>query len=146
MQDNSFEIFSTRVARVVKAVQLIKSKKMAQYGLKGTTCLCLCQILDSDGGLTATELAARGEIDKAQVSRCVNELCEQGLIFRDDREGRTYKQKYRLTEKGAVVARDISAETLRAQQKAESGISAQELELFYRVLDRLCNNFSDAAT
>ncbi len=143
--ENRFELFSTKVARVVKSLQAIKSRKMAQYGLKGTTCLCLCQLLDSSGGLSATELAARGEIDKAQVSRCMSELIEKGLVLHEKREGRSYKQKYCLTVNGLAVAEDISTATVRVQALAEQGIDERDLALFYRVLDRLCDNFADVA-
>ena len=145
IKENRFELFSTKVARVVKSLQAIKSRKMAQYGLKGTTCLCLCQLLDSNGGLSATELSARGEIDKAQVSRCMSELIEKGFVLHECKEGRSYKQKYCLTASGLAVAKDIAAETVRVQKLAEQGVGDEELALFYRVLDRLCDNFTDVA-
>lgn len=56
MRSSRFEIFSTSVGQLVKSVTALKSRKMAKYGLKGTGALCLCQILESESGLTATEL------------------------------------------------------------------------------------------
>ncbi len=142
MIQNRFEVFSTKVAQVVKSIQCIKSQKMAQYGLKGTTCFCLCQILEGDRGLTARELAERGAIDKAQVSRCVAELTKSGLIYLARENGRRYKQRYCLTERGYAVAADIAKSTLEVQRQAESGIAEEELATFYQVLDRLCDNFT----
>ncbi len=141
MRSNRFELFSTSVAQLVKAVTALKSRKMAKYGLKGTGALCLCQILESDGGLTATELGKRGEIDKAQVSRCMAELIDKGLVYLDEQNGRKYKQKYRLTEYGIVVAKDVQKTSELLQAAVSSGITQEELESFYRTLYKLCDNF-----
>lgn len=139
--NNRFEIFSTSVTHLVKTLQMLKSRKMAQYDLKGTTCLCLCQILASESGLTASELSAKGDIDKAQVSRCMTELIEKGFAYREERSGRRYKQKYLLTDTGRVAARDIVKTTNCIQDIAENGLSDEELATFYRVLDQMCENF-----
>ena len=140
MRNNRFEIFANGIGQVIKSMQCLKSKKMAQYGLKGTTCRCLCQILESDAGLTAGELAALGEIDKAQVSRCVGELTEKGFVYREELAGRCYKQKYRLTELGKRAAQDITETAQYVQEVVREGISEKDIEAFYRVLDQLCGN------
>lgn len=143
MEKNRFELFSTGVAHLVKTLQYLKSRKMGQYDLKGTTCLCLCLIFSSEEGLTAGELSSRGDIDKAQVSRCMTELMQRGFIYRDDRNGHRYRQKYLLTEAGREAASDISATTLRIQQIAEQGVSEEDLQVFYSVLTKMCDNFGD---
>ena len=142
MRANHFEVFSTSIAQLIKAVQFLKSRKMAQYGLKGTTALCLCQILDSDGGLTAGELAEQGEIDKAQVSRCMGEFAEKGFVVRNDEEGRRYKQKYQLTAEGRAAAEDIAAAARRVQETVSKNISDADLNVFYQTLYKLCENFA----
>lgn len=141
MRSNRFELFSTSVGQLVKAVTALKSRKMAKYGLKGTGALCLCQILESDGGLTANELSRRGEIDKAQVSRCMFELTGKGLVYLDERNGKKYKQKYRLTEHGTEVAKDVQRTSELLQSAVSDGISPEEMEAFYCTLYKLCDNF-----
>ncbi len=143
MRNNRFEIFSTSVSQLIKSVQSLKSKKMAQYGLKGTNALCLCQILESGSGLTATELAKQGEIDKAQVSRCMAELIERKYVYRDDQNGRRYKQKYRLTPEGTAVATDINAVVGSIQATIRKDVTPEELDTFYRTLYKLCDNFHE---
>lgn len=143
MRNNRFEIFSTSVSQLLKTVQSLKSKKMAQYGLKGTNALCLCQILESGSGLTAIELARQGEIDKAQVSRCMAELIERGYVYRDDQNGRRYKQKYRLTPEGTAVATDINDVVSSIQSTIHKDVTAEELDAFYRTLYKLCDNFNE---
>ena len=143
MKTGSFELFSNAVSQLIKAMQFLKSRKMAEYDLKGTTYLCLCQIYESESGLNAGELAERGEIDKAQVSRCVSELTEKGFIYRDDRDGRRYKQKYCLTEAGKIAAQDIVNSVSRIQNAISKGISDSEMEQFFGVLNTLCENFAE---
>lgn len=143
MKSNRFEIFSTSIGQLVKSVTALKSRKMAKYGLKGTGALCLCQILESESGLTANELCRLGEIDKAQVSRCMSELSEKGLVYSENEEGRKYKQKYRLTSYGEMVAQDVQKTASLLQGAVRKGISAEELESFYRTLYKLCDNFDE---
>ena len=143
MRNNRFEVFSTSVSQLIKSVQSLKSKKMAQYGLKGTNALCLCQILESGSGLTATELARQGEIDKAQVSRCMAELIARAFVYRDDRNGRRYKQRYCLTPEGAVVAADIKDTVNSIQTTIHKDVTPEELDAFYRTLYKLCDNFNE---
>ena len=143
MKLQRFEMLSNSINQLIKSIQFIKSRKMAKYSLKGTTCLCLCQIYRSEAGLTAGELSVLGEIDKAQVSRCVADLTENGFIYRDDEEGRRYKQKYRLTDAGVAAAEDIIETLTRLQDVVTTGIDGDDLAAFYRVLGALCENFSD---
>ena len=144
MRHNRFEILSPSVLQLVKTVQSIKSRKMAEHGLKGTNALCLCEILNSgEEGLSATELARCCEIDKAQVSRCMKEMADKGLIYRNDQEGRRYKQKYRLTEAGLAAARDIENTSRHVQELVRRGLTAQDIEDFYRITAIMCRNFSE---
>ena len=142
MKSNKFELFSTGMSRLLKSIQQIKSQKMAEYGLKGATALCLYQIGESKQGLSASELSEQGEIDKAQVSRCMAELIEMGFAFRESKDGKQYRQKYRLTEKGQAVAKDIGQSTSEIQQQIRANLSDEEVANFYHVLDVICSNLN----
>ena len=142
MKTYGFESIASSLGRIIKGVQTIKSRKMAQYGLKGTTCACICYLYNREEGLNAAELAQLAEIDKAQISRCTTELVEKGFIYREEREGRCYKQKYRLTKEGEAIARDIVQTIERLKLMVSEGISEEELQLFQSVLRRLEGNFS----
>ena len=143
MKSNNFELFSTGVSHLIKNIQSLKSRKMAEYGLKGTTALCLCQIFESENGLCASELSEQGEIDKAQVSRCMSELIDKGFAFRDDKDGKQYRQKYCLTSKGLAVAQDIVKTTSEIQVRIRGSVSDEDMANFYRVLNILCDNFGE---
>ena len=73
----------------------------------------------------------------------MTELSQKGFVYRDDRDGHRYRQKYQLTDAGREAANDISVTTMRIQQIAEQGINDEELSVFYRVLSKMCDNFGD---
>ncbi len=143
MKKDRFEILSASVLRLVKSVQSLKARKMAEYDLKGTNAAVLCRVLESGTGLTATELAAACEIDKAQVSRCVAELTEKGFLCRDAGEERRYKQKYRLTAEGQRAALDVSRSMAEIEETVSKNLTPTELDNFYHTLYRLCDNFEE---
>ena len=144
MQGNRFEAFAPAVVQVARAVQYLKSRKLAEHDLKGTNAMCLCEIeMSGEVGLSAAELSRTCDIDKAQVSRCISELTELGYIFRDDQEGRRYKQKYHLTDAGRVAALDIQSSIEQVRKITRKGLTATEMDEFYRVLTKICDNFSD---
>ncbi|MBE6630789.1 MAG: MarR family transcriptional regulator [Ruminococcaceae bacterium] len=140
MKNYQFDFFTTGASYLVKSIQRIKSKKMAQYDLKGTTTLCLCKISNSAEGMTAGELAEKCEIDKAQVSRCMAELMAKEYVYRDVLEGHCYRQKYRLTDAGEKIADDIMATMSETQQIIYNGLSTEEVTSFYQVMEKICTN------
>lgn len=141
MKTYGFESIASSLGRIIKGVQAIKTRKMAQYGLKGTTCACICHLYRSEEGLNAAELAQLSESDKAQISRSTTELAEKGFIYRDEREGRCYKQKYRLTERGEEIASDLIHTIDQLKAAVGEGISEEEMQTFERVLFLLERNF-----
>lgn len=141
MRKDRFEIFSASVMRLVRSVQALKARKMAEYDLKGTNAICLCRVLESEDGLTTTELATVCEIDKAQISRCMAELTEKGFVVREMGEVRRYKQKYLLTPAGRHAALDISHTFFEIEETVSKNIPTAALDHFYHTLYKLCDNF-----
>ena len=142
--NNRFEIFSTSVTHLVKTLQMLKSRKMAQYDLKGTTCLCLCQILASESGLTASELSAKGDIDKAQVSRIINDLCARGYVIETEDESINYKKRLKLTPMGNDIAEQINELVLIVNAYVSKDFTMEEIDVFYRVFDVICERLKES--
>ena len=136
----TFDALYADIKNLLKVVQNCKSNKMTEYGLKGSTAQSLCCIARAADGLNANELSDLLKIDKAQVSRCMAELGQKGLVFRDEQEGRQYRQKYRLTQKGSEVAQDIAHTSRGIREKIRAGVSNKELDEFFNVLEVLCEN------
>jgi DNA-binding PadR family transcriptional regulator len=70
------------------------------------------------------------------------ELIEKGFAFRDDVEGRRYKQKYRLTEEGKRAAEDVSGCVKRIEDAVNKNLTAAQLESFFDTLEILCDNLA----
>ena len=114
---------------------------MGAYGLKGRSAAVLCRIFEQGGGMSATALVKACEVDKAQISRCLAELCEKGFVVREGTGEHRYKQNYVLTASGMAAAGDISRAFADIEQTVSKNIPPRELEGFYRTLYRLCDNF-----
>ncbi|MBE6605366.1 MAG: MarR family transcriptional regulator [Ruminococcaceae bacterium] len=143
MERERFEILSATMLHLVRAVQEIKAQKMAAYGLKGRSAAVLCRIFEHGGALSATDLVRVCEVDKAQISRCLAELGACGFVEREDDGVRRYKQKYRLSAAGTHAAADISRAFADIERSVSKNLTAAELEVFFRTLYTLCDNFDE---
>ena len=142
MKVTHFDLFSPDVLRLAKALNEQKNKTLAEHNLKGSNARCLCRIAqDREIGANAVEIATYCKIDKAQTSRCMQELTAMGLVYRDDAEGRKYKQKYRLTAEGERVADDLVSRAAAVRSILGKGISEQEMASFEQTLEKLCRNY-----
>ncbi len=133
-----------RVARLYKLIGEVKTRRMAQFGLRGVHALCLFQLLGSPEGKTPAELAENGQIDRAQVSRVLAALLEARMVCRDGQPGR-YRVRFVLTELGRRTAEEIRALAADVQRSVDRGVDPDDLAAFYRVMQTLCTNFEKLA-
>ena len=143
MERERFEILSSNLLQLVQAVQRIKAKKMAEYGLRGRSAIVLCRIFERGGALTAMELVKACEVDKAQISRALAELAERGFVQKEENGTRRYKQSYLLTPDGRHAAADISNAFAGIEQAVSKNLTAAQLDGFFRTLYTLCDNFDE---
>lgn len=133
----------TLVVGASRSVTRLKGCYMAKYGLGSTHTMCIRRLHMSDGGLTRTQLAEHCELDKAQVSRIVSELCEKGYTT-VEKTGSGYKRRVTLTEDGRRIARDIDRIILDINTYVSDEIPTDQLETFYRVFGTICENLKSA--
>lgn len=125
--------------KISKALQKCKNDRMATLGLRGAHVMCLCQLRNAPGGLTAAELARRCEVDRAFISRTVAELTDSGCILPTKKNGRT---RLSLTEEGDRIVDRIDDMMRRAVTMAVQDVAPEELDIFYRVMDTLEKSIS----
>lgn len=113
---------------------------MSKYGLKGSHAQYLLVLLNSDGGLSATEFCRLCDKDKAAISRTVTELERERLIQKSQNGAGVYRVKYSLTGKGEKIATELSRVASVAVKKANAGIGENELLAFYNTLDVFAKN------
>ena len=64
-----------------KSIQKLKGTGMLPFGLTGAHTMCLRHLYNNPEGLTRTKIVRLCDIDKAQVSRVINELCARGYVI-----------------------------------------------------------------
>ena len=146
MESERFRRFILLVDGIHKSVQKIKFNKAPDFGVKGVHTLWVYELLLHPEGITASELAAQSMIDRSLISRELEPLKELGYIETDgDPSKRNYNAKIKLTEKGKEVADNIGKVALEVQTLADKGISEEELDSFYKTLEKLSKNLIDIA-
>lgn len=121
---------------VTKCFEKIKSTKMAEFGIRSSHFNCMMQIDLSCEGLTSTELSKDCGVDKALVSRTTADLIKGGFIETNKKynDGRKYKNKYILTEKGKAVISETKALLEKLFCEIGDKISEYEMKCFVRVM------------
>ena len=143
MEQDRLDDFMTLIVGASRSVTRLKSKYMARYGLGSTHTVCIRKIYASSIGLTRTELAEQCELDKAQVSRIINELSDKGFVT--EKSTRTnYKRRVTLTEEGKRIAKEINDIVLTVNNFVSGGISDSDINMFYSVFKEICDNLKNA--
>ena len=143
MEHDRFSEFMTLVVSAQRSVTRLKGHYMASYGLGSTHTTCIRKLHETRGGLNRTQLAEYCELDKAQVSRIVSELCEKGFTT-EEKTGSGYKRKVTLTEEGDRIARDIDKIILEINDRVSGEIPKEQIEAFYSVFGTICDNLKVA--
>ena len=138
---NRFLTFSTNISQAYKYMTKIKSHYMSSMGLKAAHGMCLLHIGFHEEGLTAVELSTLCAEDKAAISKNLAALKAMDLICGDDENGgKVYRVKYRVTEKGAAVHKEISDYVVEAVEVCSAGMTFEEGANFYRAFNSVVEN------
>ena len=121
---------------VTKCVDRLKSHKISEFGIRSAHFNCMMHIDLSADGLTPTELSKDCGVDKAFVSRTTADLVKGGFIQTNQKynDGRKYRNKYILTEKGKEVIRETKAMIEKYFSEISDKISEYEMRCFLRVM------------
>ena len=139
---NRFEKFSALIFEVTRQWHRISTEEMSKYKLKGSYALYLSKISNYPDGITAAVLSEECSRDKADVSRALTAIEKEGLVYRDN-QGNRYRAKLRLTEKGTEVAEHVEKRSSLAVDGASLGISDEERNTFYAVLEKITANLKE---
>lgn len=144
MELERFGKFTLLIDGIYKSIHKIKLDTAPYLGIKSVHVFWVYSLRKHPEGLTSTELAALSEIDRSLVSREVAKLCADGYITYVGGSGkrRNYNSRLVLTEKGLELAEYIRKEALKIQNQADEDISAEELAVFYSVMEKLNANFA----
>ena len=140
-QTERFEAFILLIDAIHKSINKIKTDIVPGSSIKSVHTLWLYELLQNPDGLTATEIAAKSKIDRSLVSREIRTLEKDGFIVADTSlSKRGYNAIITLTEKGKMLAEEISRAALSVQERVSEDVSREELSVFYSVLEKLYVN------
>lgn len=143
MESERFASFYLLISGIYKEIQRIESHRIKEMELKSVHVLWLYLLQKHPEGLSAAELARRGDIDRSLVSREIGMLVKRGYLTASSSGcKRKYNWKLALTEKGSAVAKKISEIAMDVQTFVDRGLSMAELSSFYRVLEHISVNMA----
>lgn len=141
MMTDQFEKFVNSITQLYRCIQKIKNREMTELGLKGTHVMCLFHLKRHEEGLTAVELSNLCLEDKAAISRAISDLSREGLVAQEESGAkRKYRSRIRLTEAGKSAASKMVQIIESAVEKGRVGLSAGELDAFYKALNVISKN------
>lgn len=144
LEQERFEEFSSLISRVHGNIRKLKARYTAQLGLKAVHISWLFLLRAHPEGLSASELAAAGQSNRSLVSREIDYLFDQGIIYTQNNSGkRRYGWKLMLTDKGRQLADVVSAIAKDVQNTVSRDIPEDDLITFYRTLRVLADSFGE---
>lgn len=117
---------------------------MIPYGLTGAHTLCLRHLYNHPEGLTRTKIVRLCNIDKAQVSRVINELCSKGYVIETENENINYRKRLMLTPMGKDTTAQINKHILDLNSFVSEDIPEEELAVFYKTFETICSRLKEA--
>lgn len=140
--EERFFRFSMAMEAITKKLQKYKNTRMSSYGLHSMHVMFLCSLYKAKDGMTAVELARTCGVDKAFISRTAFDLRKKGYVDFTHGEGRQYKKRMVLTPAGLGVMGEINRIVDETVDKATEGITPEQFEVFYSVMEKLDGNLS----
>lgn len=136
-------MFNTLLSDAQKSLARIKHKQMESYGLESSHAVCMYMLRENPSGFTKAELARNCKVDKAQITRVINDLLEKNYVFVFPAE-RSYKQKYCLTPKGEEITEDMRSIATETVRYVGGDIPKDQIDNFYKTFQTICDNLSKA--
>jgi DNA-binding MarR family transcriptional regulator len=110
-------------------------KILAANNLSKTHLPYLMILNDNQDGLMQNEMSDMLFLDKAHTSRSLKELQENGYIVKGDVN--TYKNKFRLTDKGIDIAKTFKNQNALMRQKVFETLSKEEIDQLSNIISKL---------
>lgn len=137
--EERFKTFTVLIAGINRCIRKIKTEEMAELGLKSPHVSCLYYLYKADS-LTATELCEICEEDKANISRSIKHLEENGYIICNSKTAKRYQSPLGLTEKGREVGAVVADKIDRILDLAGEGLNENDRVRLYRSLSLINDN------
>lgn len=137
--EERFETFTVLISNVNRCIYKIKTEEMSEFNLKSSHVSCLYYLYKEDS-LTAKELCDICDEDKANISRSIKHLEENGYIICRAKHSKRYQSPLELTDSGREIGKRIVEKIDNILNVASVGLSEQARNEFYRSLSLINSN------
>ena len=137
--EERYKSFTVLISGISRSIRRIKTEEMAEFNLKSPHVSCLYYLLKEEN-LTSGELCAICEEDKANVSRSLKYLEQEGYIIIDAYRNKHYRNMIKLTDKGREVAEKLAQKIDSMLERASEGLSEEDRVIMYRSLSLISSN------
>ena len=139
--EERFETFTVLIGQISRSIYKLKTMEMAGYDLRSSHVSCLYYLYKMKS-LTAKELCDICAEDKANISRAVKYLEENGYLRCESKRVKRYQSPLILTEKGEEIGERIAFKIDRILSRAGDGVSEEDRRIMYRSLAVIRENLS----
>ena len=136
-----FKEFTLLISNIHRCIYKIKTEEVAEFNLKSSHVSCLYYIYKEDS-LTAKELCDICGEDKANISRAIKYLEENGFLLCNSKTAKRYKSSLVLTEKGKIAAQRIAEKIDGILAYASAGLSDEHRKIMYQSLNLINDNLN----
>lgn len=137
--EERFETFTVLIGEISRSIHKLKTMEMAEFDLRSSHVSCLYYLYKMKS-LTAKELCDICAEDKANISRAVRYLEENGYLQCDSKRVKRYLSPLTLTEKGEEIGARIAHKIDRILCHAGDGVDEKDRQIMYRSLSAICEN------
>ncbi len=137
--EQRFETFTALITNISRSIRRIKTEEMEKFNLKSPHASCL-YYLYKEGSLTAKDLCERCDEDKANMSRSIDHLENNGYIVCKASTHKRYRAPLEITELGREVGRNIAETIDSVLFLAGEGVSEKNRRIMYDSLMQISDN------
>lgn len=138
---DSYMIFTNLIASISRKIHRLKVEAMAQFELKRSHLSCIYYIF-REGSITPARLCTLCGEDKANISRALKQLEDEGYVARAPRVTPRSRVYVTLTDRGADIGAKLAHEVDRIIDFAAGDIAKEDISAMYRVLERIDERLS----
>ncbi len=137
--EERFKAFTVLVASISRSIRKIKTNEMAELDLKSPHVSCLYYLYKANS-MSAKELCDVCEEDKANVSRSIKYLEQNGYVRAEPEQKKRYQTPLALTEKGLAAGAAVAEKIDSVLVEASEGLPEADREVMYRSLALINDN------
>lgn len=134
----SFELhfINNQIKRIINSIPTLQSNDIK--GVYGHVIGFLCE--NSHRDIYQKDIEEHLSIRRSSVTNLLNQMEKSGLIERRSVDGDGRLKKVVLTQKSIDIHESIGIEFKKIEVKLQEGMSQEELDVLFRLLDKVKNN------